>query len=82
MLWQKITKIESTAEKANTDLADFKLHVAKEHPTQENFTRAVDGFNNTLKDVFGAVNGIKNDIKTMSDVFRDKLEQKADRHNN
>jgi len=98
MLWQKINKIEDNAEKANTDLAkfklevakdvdqankdlgEFKLYVSKEHPTQENFIKAVDGFNSALRDVFGAVNGIKDDIKTMSDVFRDKLDQKADRN--
>lgn len=73
------TEVAKDIDQADKNLNDFKLYVAKEHPTQENFTKAVDGFNSALKDVFSAVHGIKDDIKTMSDTFRDKLERKVDR---
>lgn len=79
VLWQKIDKIEGTADRAISDLAAFKLHVAVEHPTQEYLTKAIDGFTTSTREVFGKLDSIRTEIKGMSDTFRDKLDKKQDR---
>jgi peptidoglycan hydrolase CwlO-like protein len=79
VLWQKINKIEATAEKAANDLADFKLYVAKEHPTQDHLSKAIDGFNESIKEMTKGLTEIRSDIQKMSETFRDKLEQKVDK---
>jgi len=79
ILWQKISKIEGNAERANSDLAEFKLYVAREHPTQEQLTKAIDGMTSAIREVFGQLNTIRTDIREMSNNFRDKLDTKADR---
>ncbi len=79
MLWHKVNKIEDNSEQNEKDLAEFKLYVSKEHPTHEHVTRVMANVNESLKEVFGAVNSIRNDIQKMSDMFRDKLDQKEDK---
>lgn len=79
ILWDKFSKVERAAEKANADLAEFKLHVAITHPTQDHLGKAIDGFNASVREMFGKLDGIREEIADMATNFRDRLDKKQDR---
>lgn len=79
ILWSKLQKIEENAAKANSDLADFKLYVAKEHPTQDHLSKAIEGFTRSFDAVFHKLESMQSEIKESFDGFRDKLDRKQDR---
>lgn len=79
VLWWNFRVLKAQADSTQKELTDFKLHVAVTHPTQNNLSKAIDGFTETVRELFARVDSIRTEIREMSESFRDKLETKADR---
>ena len=68
VLWQKIDKIENTAEKAVTGLSEYKLHAAETYTTHNDLAKSLDTLNRANDAIFKKL-----------DRIEDKLDGKADK---
>jgi hypothetical protein len=68
VIWFNIRQNVLGLEKLKEDLALFKTHVATHHPDKD-----------MLASIFDRIDQIRTDISSMANMFRDRLDQKADK---
>lgn len=67
------------ADAVKDDLADFKLHVAREHPIRNELISMSNKMDAGFKAIFDKMDQIGKDLNQMGNGFRDLLDGKEDR---
>ena len=65
--------------KRKDELADFKLHVAENHVTQDELSKSVDRVDSSVRALGELLKEQYREVSSAMSALRDKLEQKADR---
>jgi hypothetical protein len=90
VVWSKIDKAAIDAEQAKRDaveksdrvkdeLAEFKLHVAREHPIRDELTNISNKMEAGFKEILEKIDKVSVGMNNMGIAFRDMLNDKEDK---
>jgi methyl-accepting chemotaxis protein len=79
VIWYLYQQVVSKVEKAQNDLADFKLHVAEKYVNHNDLADALNGIKDVLGGMSSQIKSLTQDFKEFTVRVYDKLDQKADK---
>lgn len=79
VLWAKVSRTDDRVDKTATDLADYKVYVAREHPNNARLNEVMAALGDQFKQLFDRLGTIEREMHGFSNDFRDRLDSKQDR---